>query len=105
MPIYEYQCRKCGSVSAYLERRNEWHLLKRKCRTCGSRRTRKVLSTFTSSVKRTRTETLNELKHMGPVRSVPRRPSPWGEGPHPSACPFDKPERRKGGRETDGGER
>ncbi|MEW6439355.1 MAG: FmdB family zinc ribbon protein [bacterium] len=97
MPIYEYQCRKCGSVSSYLERRNQWRILGRKCGCCGSRRTRRILSTFSCTVKRTRIETLNELQHLGPVRVAPR-PAP------PESCPY-RPQGNPEGDPTNGPER
>jgi putative FmdB family regulatory protein len=92
LPIYEYECRKCGAVSEYLEKQGEWHLFPRKCRHCGRRRTRKVLSSFSSTVRRSQTETLNELKQMGNVSFVPRQASPGHHGPPPGGCPYDSAE-------------
>lgn len=88
MPVYEYKCRKCGAVSEYLEKQGEWHLFPRKCKKCGRRRTQKVLSSFSSTVRRSRTETLNDLKQMGNVNFVPRSSPPWGHGPPPGGCPY-----------------
>lgn len=95
MPIYEYQCAKCGEVSSYFEKLDEWHWRKRKCRKCGSRKTRKVPSAFASSVERTYTETLNELKQMGNVQFVPKQRPPWGDGPPPGGCPYEKMEQEE----------
>ncbi len=92
MPIYEYKCRKCGAVSEYLEKPEEWHFFPRKCKSCGRRRTRKVVSTFSSSVRRSQTETLNELKQMGNVTFSPRQASPRPQGPPPGGCPYESDE-------------
>jgi len=83
VPLYEYQCSRCGGVTTYYERTRRWRLLGRKCGHCGSRRTRKVLSTFSVRTRRTETEVLNELKHLGPVSFAesPHRACPYG--PHP----------------------
>jgi len=44
MPIFEYRCRKCQHVTAFLEKLNsrQAHV----CEKCGSRDTDKVFSTF-----------------------------------------------------------
>ena len=89
MPIYEFKCKKCGEISAYFEKMDQWRLLPRKCKQCGSRKTHKVLSRFSSSVERTYTETLNELKQMGNVQFVPKQTNPWGDGPPPGGCPYE----------------
>lgn len=89
MPIYEYKCRKCGAVSEYLEKQGEWHLFSRKCKRCGRRRTQKVVSSFSSSVRRSRIETLNELKQMGNVSFSPRQTVPGIHGPPPGGCPYE----------------
>ena len=92
MPIYEYKCRACGAVSEYLEKQGEWHLFPRKCKQCGRRRTKKVVSSFFSSVRRSRTETLNELKQMGNVSFVPRPSGQGIHGPPPGGCPYEPTE-------------
>ena len=68
---------------------DEWHFFKKKCKTCGSRKTKKILSAFSSNVQRTYTETLNELKQMGNVRLAPKQTPPWGEGPPAGGCPYE----------------
>ncbi len=102
MPIYEYKCDKCGAVSSYFEKMDEWHWLKRKCKTCKSRKTHKIFSKFSSSVERTYTDTLNELKQMGNVQFVPRQTPPWGEGPPPGGCPYENAEKAAAGTEGAG---
>ena len=95
MPIYEYKCAKCGAVTSFFEKLDEHHWLNRKCKKCGSRKTRKIMSSFSSSVARTSTETMNELKQMGNVQFVPKYTPPWGEGPPPGGCPYEKMEQEE----------
>lgn len=44
MPIFEYQCRKCGHVTSFLEKAGEKR--NHTCEECGSKAMRKILSTF-----------------------------------------------------------
>jgi len=50
MPIFEYRCRKCGHVTAFLEKpgARKAHA----CEKCGSRATKKILSTFAAKTGR-----------------------------------------------------
>ncbi len=44
MPIFEYQCKKCGHVTAFLEKANDSK--KHACEKCGSKAMQKLLSAF-----------------------------------------------------------
>jgi len=44
MPIFEYQCAKCGHVTSFLEKAGNTKT--HACEKCGSRNTKKVFSTF-----------------------------------------------------------
>lgn len=44
MPIFEYRCKECGHVTAFLEKADARR--SHACEECGSRRTEKVFSTF-----------------------------------------------------------
>lgn len=44
MPIFEYQCRKCGHVTSFLEKANSQE--EHTCENCGSKKTEKILSSF-----------------------------------------------------------
>ncbi len=44
MPIYEYQCKQCGHVTASLEKAGSTN--KPPCEKCGSKATEKIFSTF-----------------------------------------------------------
>lgn len=92
MPIYEYECRKCGATSSFFEKMDEWGFWKRKCSQCGSRRLSKILSTFTPTASRSTVDQMNELKQMGNVQFVPKETPPWGDGPPPGGCPYEKME-------------
>jgi len=45
MPIYEYKCQKCGEAFEFLARGAE----KPKCPNCGSRRLKKLVSSFSAA--------------------------------------------------------
>lgn len=47
MPIFEYQCKKCGHVTSFLEKAGskKSHV----CETCGSKDTEKMFSTFAAT--------------------------------------------------------
>lgn len=44
MPLYEYQCEKCGHISEFIEKAgsNKQH----RCQRCGHSPIRKIISTF-----------------------------------------------------------
>ena len=44
MPIFEYQCKKCGHVTEFLEQAGSRKA--HACEKCGSGKTEKVFSTF-----------------------------------------------------------
>ena len=44
MPIFEYQCKKCGHVTDFLEKAGAKK--SHACEQCGSKATEKVFSTF-----------------------------------------------------------
>lgn len=89
MPVYEYECLKCGGRSQFLERlgKGRWFSFGRKCRHCGSRRLKRVISTFATRRNESMGELLNEMNRMGTVNFVPRPPV---TGPPPGGCPYEK---------------
>ena len=94
MPVYEYECHRCGKTSSFMEKMFERPRLfgkKRRCRYCGSKKLDKVISRCAGKVERTYTESLNELKSLGNVTFSPPPPKPaWGDGPPPGGCPYEK---------------
>ena len=108
MPLYEYECEKCGKVSTFMEKVYQepsfWELLgfkKRKCEHCGSKNLQKVISLSSSKIERTQNETLNELKSMGNVQFTPAPPKPeWGDGPPPGGCPYEKMAKEEGAKKA-----
>jgi putative FmdB family regulatory protein len=49
MPIFEYECKKCGKRSEFLE--SSGKRLSRRCSYCGSSSLEKLFSTFTPQIK------------------------------------------------------
>ena len=45
MPIYEYECQKCGAVFEMLVRNAEERV---QCENCGARRVKKIVSSFSA---------------------------------------------------------
>ncbi len=92
MPIYEYECKKCGKVTPLLEKIGKWNFWRRKCSSCGSRRLERIYSGFSTSKKQSMAELVDEMKRLGPVNFVPRPPG-YGQGPPPGGCPYSKEEK------------
>ena len=99
VPIYEYECRKCGEVSSFYEKVDERKFWGRKCEQCGSRKLKKLPTAFSTSVQRTQTELMNEMKQMGNVQFTPKHVPPWGTGPPPGGCPYENMKDGEGGEE------
>lgn len=82
MPLYEYECAKCGRLTSFLE--GMWEVKwpwQRRCEGCGSRRLSRVLSSFAPKASRTRGEMLEELKRRGNVQFAPQAPTPAPTAP------------------------
>ncbi len=94
MPVYEYECQKCGQVSSFVEKMFERQPLffgKKRCKHCRSKKLKKIISHCAGKVERTQNEMMNELKSMGNVQFTPPPPKPpWGDGPPPGGCPYEK---------------
>ena len=50
MPIYEYECLACGRIASFLEKSAAKAAPGRACEACGSKKTRKLFSTFNAKV-------------------------------------------------------
>ena len=94
MPVYEYECQKCGRRSTFMEPMFEQPSLfrrKKRCPHCGSKKLVRVYSSFGISVSRSTAEMLHELKQHAKIQFVPPPPKPpWGDGPPPGGCPYEK---------------
>ncbi len=44
MPIYEYECRKCGARNEFVETLGAGRILAKKCSACGCTRLKKIVS-------------------------------------------------------------
>ncbi|MCX6358117.1 MAG: hypothetical protein NT045_09660 [Candidatus Aureabacteria bacterium] len=86
MPIFEYCCQRCLEVTPVLERLGSWAFWRRKCRRCGSRRLKRVYSTFATKRSRSMADLMGEMRRLGPVNFVPAPPRP--AGPPPGGCPY-----------------
>lgn len=86
MPLFEYECKCCGRATTLMELRGRWNFLRRKCASCGSRRVRRVYSTFSTAKKQSMGDLVNEMRRLGPVNFVPS-PPPMS-GPPPGGCPY-----------------
>ena len=93
MPVYEYECEKCGTVSTFVEKMFEPPKLffgRKKCPKCGGKKLHKVMSAFSAHAVKSYPDQLHELKRMGNVQFVPPPPKPaWGDGPPPGGCPYE----------------
>lgn len=87
MPIFEYLCARCGRVTPLLEKRGAWNFWRRKCAQCGSRRVRRIYSTFSTAKRQSMGEMIDEMRRLGPVNFVPA-PPPSLQGPPPGGCPY-----------------
>lgn len=94
MPLYEYECEKCGHRSTFMEPMFDEPSLfrkKRRCERCGSKKLKRVYSSFGVSISRSTAEMLDEMKHHAKIQFVPPPPKPpWGDGPPPGGCPYEK---------------
>jgi putative FmdB family regulatory protein len=95
MPIYEYHCRRCGKVTALMEKMDAWYFWRRRCASCGSRRLNKVFSKFSTAKKQSMSDMISEMRRLGPVNFVPSPPRPLG--PPPGGCPYAQGEKAAGG--------
>ena len=102
MPMYEYRCNKCEQVFTLLEPVDRRYHADpspprlfgvfyrgKRCTSCGSRNTERILSAFTATASRSQSEMLNDLKSMGnvsfsPQAAAPSMPMGGGDG---GACP------------------
>jgi len=86
MPIYEFECQKCGKITPFIERVDEIRFWFRRCKHCGSFRLKKIMSSFTPNPQESLNDMLNEMDRKGQLRFVPQPPRPMG--PPPGGCPY-----------------
>jgi len=82
MPIYEYECRKCGARNEFIEHLGVGRIVAKKCSICGSTRLKKLVSraVYHPEV---------SLEDLG--INVVRRPqpaTPFPQGPPGGKCPY-----------------
>lgn len=87
MPVYEYECVKCGAKNEFVESLGSGRVVGRKCSACGSLRLKKIASSFAFHKEVT-------LEDLGvKVNYQPMAPGTTGEnqmpqGPPPGGCPY-----------------
>lgn len=87
MPVYEYECVKCGARNEFVEFLGSGRIVARKCRECGSARLRKLASRAVFHPEVT-------LEDLGV--NVIRQPAPPAgsvpQGPPGGKCPYCDPD-------------
>jgi putative FmdB family regulatory protein len=86
MPIYEFECKKCGKVTAFIEKVDEIRFWFRKCQHCGSYKLKRIMSAFTPNPQESLNEMLNDMDRKGQIKFVPQTQKPIG--PPPGGCPY-----------------
>lgn len=86
MPIYEFECKKCGKITPFIERVDEIRLWFRKCKHCGSYKIKRIMSSFTPNPQESLNEMLNDMDRKGQLKFVQQPPRPMG--PPPGGCPY-----------------
>ncbi len=82
MPVYEYECRKCGTRNEFIEQLGAGRIVAKKCSNCGSLRLKKIISRAMYHPEVT-------LEDLG--INVVRRPqtaTPQPQGPPGGKCPY-----------------
>ncbi len=88
MPMYEYECRDCGTVTAIAEMSGSGRIAARKCKSCGGRKLKRVMSSFVYNAP----VTLEDLgvKVVNQPAPPPGSAPPQPQGPPPGGCPYEK---------------
>ncbi len=89
MPIYEFQCKKCGEITSFVERVDEIKFFSRRCQKCRSRRLSRVMSAFSTRKQESMSDLVNQMRQVGNVQFVPQQPGMTG--PPPGGCPYAQP--------------
>ena len=89
MPVYEYECLKCGARNEFLETLGGGRVLPRRCAKCGGVKMKRVVSGFVYN----RPVTLEDLGVKVQYQpAAPSMPQPEFTGPPPGGCPYCTPE-------------
>jgi putative FmdB family regulatory protein len=85
MPVYEYECQQCGELNAFVEELGSGRIVARRCRKCGARKLRKVISKTVYHPEVT-LEDLGINVVRRPAAQMPQAPQP--QGPPGGKCPY-----------------
>ncbi len=83
MPIYEYVCRKCGAKNEFVESLGSGRIVAKKCKSCGSGRLKKTVSSFVYNPEVTLEDLGVNVIH---TPAAPQSEAP--QGPPPGGCPY-----------------
>lgn len=99
MPLYEYECKICGTVNTFLQQINykpswfEKTFKPLRCKKCSSKELQKIISSFAVHKTQTYAEMVDDISKIAPVKFVPQAPKP--QGPPPGGCPYMQQEEPK----------
>ncbi|MFA6450408.1 MAG: FmdB family zinc ribbon protein [bacterium] len=89
MPVYEYECKKCGTRNEFIESLGSGRIVVRKCSNCGSGRLKKIISraVFHPEVTLEDLGVKVQYQKQAPMPAAPQGP-PGGKCPY---CDTDTP--------------
>jgi putative FmdB family regulatory protein len=90
MPMFEYECEDCGAVTELAEQSGAGRIAARKCRACGGRKLKRIMSAFVYNPP----VTLEDLGIKMPPPTAGPAPrggftQPQPQGPPPGGCPYE----------------
>jgi putative FmdB family regulatory protein len=83
MPVYEYECKKCGTRNEFIESLGAGRIVIKKCSNCGSGRLKKIVSRAVYH----KEVTLEDLGVKVQYQQQPATPS-MPQGPPGGKCPY-----------------
>jgi putative FmdB family regulatory protein len=89
MPVCEYECLECGAITQVAETAGGGRIAARTCAGCGSRRLRRVMSSFAYH----KQVTLEDLgirmpPPSGGAQAIPASEPALATEPPPGGCPY-----------------
>ena len=99
MPTFEYECRDCGAVTEVVEELQGGRIAARKCRACGGRRLKKVMSSFAYHPEITLEDLGVKMPSPQEMEQMQRQAPAQPTGPPPGGCPYENMEKEKAEKE------
>lgn len=85
MPMFEYECLSCGAVTEIAEQSDSGRIAARKCKACGGRKLKRIMSSFVYNAP----VTLEDLGVKIVNQPQPAGGYPQQQGPPPGGCPYE----------------